>query len=53
LIKRVGELLPHFKSGELKPVIDTVYNWKDVTAAHEHMEKNQNIGKIILEINDL
>jgi len=53
LIKRVGELLPHFKSGELKPVIDTVYNWKDVTAAHERMEKNQNIGKIILEINDL
>jgi tumor protein p53-inducible protein 3 len=39
------------KSGALKPVIDSVYNWKDVQEAHRYMEANKNAGKIILEIN--
>lgn len=37
-------------NGEIKPVIDKVYDWHDVIAAHEHMESNANIGKIVLQI---
>lgn len=42
--------LPLFKEGALKPIIDSVYNWKEVVNAHKHMESNQNSGKIVLEI---
>jgi putative PIG3 family NAD(P)H quinone oxidoreductase len=51
LTKKIKTVLPFFENGQLKPVVDTVYNWTDVKAAHEWMESNQNIGKIILEIN--
>lgn len=39
-----------FETGEFKPVIDSVYDWTEVVAAHEYMEANKNIGKIILRI---
>jgi len=39
-----------FESGEFKPVIDSVYDWKEVVEAHKYMEANKNIGKIILKI---
>ena len=39
------------KRGRIKPVIDQIYNWKDVAEAHRKMEENRNIGKIVLEIN--
>jgi len=42
--------LPCFKRGELKPVIDKVYPLREVSAAHQYMESNQNIGKIILRV---
>lgn len=42
--------LPKFKKGLLMPVIDTVFDWKDVMTAHERMEANENIGKIILNV---
>jgi putative PIG3 family NAD(P)H quinone oxidoreductase len=37
-------------AGEIKPTIDKVYDWHDVIAAHERMESNANIGKIVLKI---
>lgn len=39
-----------FESGELKPVIDRVFTWEDVKSAHQYMEENKNIGKIVLTI---
>ncbi len=39
-----------FETGEFKPIIDSVYDWTEVVAAHEYMEANKNIGKIILRI---
>lgn len=42
--------LPHFATGELQPVVDRVFSWYDVVAAHRYMEANQNIGKIVLTI---
>jgi NADPH:quinone reductase-like Zn-dependent oxidoreductase len=50
--ENLKELLEYFESGTLKPVIDAVYNWTEVRAAHEYMESNQNIGKIVLEVSD-
>jgi putative PIG3 family NAD(P)H quinone oxidoreductase len=43
--------LDKIASGRIKPVIDKIYDWKDVVQAHKRMEENKNIGKIILRIN--
>jgi putative PIG3 family NAD(P)H quinone oxidoreductase len=45
--------LPLFVSGKLKPVIDSVFPFTEVQAAHEHMENNLNVGKIILNFESL
>ncbi|MBM4763319.1 NAD(P)H-quinone oxidoreductase [Bacillus sp. B15-48] len=39
-----------FKNGKLIPVIDQVMSWHDVNEAHQVMEANKNIGKIVLKI---
>jgi tumor protein p53-inducible protein 3 len=44
--------LPLFNSGELKPIIDSVYKLEEIAEAHKHMEANKNTGKIIIEIDD-
>jgi len=36
------------EEGIIQPVIDSVFNWTEVEDAHELMEKNRNIGKIVL-----
>lgn len=41
---------PKFESQEFQPIIDSVYDWKEVAKAHTRMENNKNIGKIILKI---
>lgn len=40
--------LPLFKKGNLKPVIDSVFDWSDAEKAHKKMKQNKNAGKIIL-----
>lgn len=53
LISRFSkEVLPLFESGEFKPIIDKTFKYSEMAQAHEHMEKNLNIGKIVC-INDL
>ena len=42
--------LPLFEAGRLSPVIDSIFSWKKAAQAHAYMEANQNIGKIVLEI---
>ncbi len=42
--------LDKFSNGKLKPIIDKIYDWKDVSEAHKRIEANKNIGKIILNI---
>lgn len=36
----------------MRPIVDKVFNMSDIAQAHEYMEKNENIGKIIIK-NDL
>src|SRR5689334_5962140 len=47
----MGELydvLGHVFAGRLKPVVDRTFHLKDLQAAHEHMEKSQMFGKIVV-----
>ena len=37
-------------TSELSPTIDSVYDWRDVEQAHQYMQDNQNVGKIILQV---
>ncbi|MCB1026561.1 MAG: NAD(P)H-quinone oxidoreductase, partial [Microthrixaceae bacterium] len=51
LTQRVAtELLPLFDSGALRPVIDTTFALDDIAAAHEHMEANANVGKVLISV---
>lgn len=42
--------LPRFAGGALRPVVDSVFPLSDARAAHERMEQNANVGKIVLAI---
>ena len=42
--------LEKFKTGKLKPVVDKIFNWEDVAEAHEYLEANKNIGKLVLRM---
>lgn len=42
--------LPLFKSGVLKPVVDSEFALSDAAQAHQYMEENKNAGKIVLKV---
>lgn len=42
------DCLASFAASRLKPIIDRTMDIRDVAQAHEYMEANQNIGKIVL-----
>jgi NADPH2:quinone reductase len=44
------DFLPLFASGKLKPVIDRVYDFKDLPAAKARMESDAHVGKIVVRI---
>jgi NADPH:quinone reductase-like Zn-dependent oxidoreductase len=47
----MGELygvLAHIFAGRLKPIVDRTFALQDARAAHQHMEKSQMFGKIVL-----
>ena len=41
-----------FNKRSLKPILDKVFDWKDVRIAHQYMEENKNAGKIVLRIKE-
>jgi NADPH:quinone reductase len=41
---------PALENGTIKPVLDSVFDWRDVEQAHWRMATNQNIGKIVLTL---
>ncbi|MGH1502216.1 MAG: NAD(P)H-quinone oxidoreductase [Acidimicrobiales bacterium] len=43
-----AELLPRFDDGTLQPVIDSRFAFDEIATAHERMEANANVGKILL-----
>lgn len=46
-----SKTLEFFQNNKLHPVVDQVFPLDQVQQAHEHMENNRNIGKIILKVN--
>jgi NADPH:quinone reductase len=44
------DFLPLFASGKLKPVIDGVYDFKDLPQAKARMESNAHVGKIVVRV---
>lgn len=39
-----------FANNKLRPIVDQVFLFNQIQQAHEHMENNKNIGKIILKV---
>ena len=46
----VRDVLPQFAAGTLRPVLDQIFTLDEVRAAHERMEANLNLGKIVLRL---
>lgn len=44
------ELGPALEDGRLAPRLDRVFAFEDVVAAHERMERNQSLGKLVLRL---
>lgn len=44
--------LPRFADGGLEPLVDSIFSFADVARAHERMEANANVGKIVLRLGD-
>jgi NADPH:quinone reductase-like Zn-dependent oxidoreductase len=44
------EVWPGFADGSLRPVIDSTYPFASVGSAHQVLEGNRNIGKVLLEL---
>jgi len=38
-----------FKTGSFSPIIHKIYDAEQIKEAHDRMEKNENIGKIIIK----
>ncbi len=47
-IGELHEVLKHVFAGRLKPVVDRTFRLSDIRAAHEHLEKSEMFGKIVL-----
>ncbi|KAK0728483.1 hypothetical protein B0T26DRAFT_173462 [Lasiosphaeria miniovina] len=47
---KLEEYLPQFESGVLKVFVDTVLPWERIVEAHQLLEKNTTMGKIICTI---
>lgn len=46
----VAEMLPLFDTGALRPIIDSRFPLADAPAAHERLESNATIGKVLLTL---
>lgn len=44
------EILPHLVSGKLTPIVDRTFPLDEARSAHELMERNENVGKIVLSV---
>jgi putative PIG3 family NAD(P)H quinone oxidoreductase len=43
-------VLPLFKSGALKPVVDKVMPWSEAAEAHAYLQEHSSFGKVVLQI---
>ena len=46
----VKDMLPHFHSGKLKPVIEQIFDFEDLPKAQSAMQSNSHLGKLVLKV---
>ncbi len=46
----IGDFLPYFASGRIKPLIDRVYRFDELPQAKAYMESNAHLGKIAIRM---
>ena len=44
------QVLPLFEFGAVRPVVDRVFGFDEVPAAHRYMESNVSFGKIVVQV---
>jgi putative PIG3 family NAD(P)H quinone oxidoreductase len=44
----LDEIVPLFESGAVRPNVDRVFDFHEVRSAHEYLESNEAIGKVVL-----
>ncbi len=47
-----NDVLPALASGQIRPVIDRVFNFDQVPAAHEYIESDANFGKVVVSLDE-
>ena len=47
-LAQLFRIMEGVKDGHLKPVIDSIFDAKDVAKAHQHIHDAKNIGKVLL-----
>ena len=45
-----AEVMPKLTDGRLRPIVDTSFPIEQAQAAHEYVQANRNIGKVILDV---
>jgi putative PIG3 family NAD(P)H quinone oxidoreductase len=46
------DVLPRIVANEYKHLIDKVFDWEDIVAAHDYMESNQSMGKVVIRVTE-
>ena len=50
--EQMENIIKGMKEGALTPIIDSIYDAKDVALAHQHIHDGKNIGKVLLKFNE-
>ena len=48
MAQQLRRIMEGYAKGHLKPVIDSVFDAKDVAKAHQHIHDAKNVGKVLL-----
>ena len=44
----IENIYPHIENGNIKPLVDRVFELADVASAHDYMQSGAHMGKIVL-----
>ncbi len=44
-----AHVLPLVSQGAIRPIVDRVYSPREIRAAHEYLESNRSVGKVVLD----
>ena len=50
--EQMENIIRGIKEGALTPIVDSIYDAKDVASAHQHIHDEKNIGKVLLKFID-